>query len=196
MSTVLVIGASRGIGLEFARQYAADGARVIGTVRRTEDAAKLRELGARPVLLDVVDEATGGRVRRAAARRKARRCHLQRRRLRAAHQRDRRARRTGLRRRHAHQCASTDAADPAAGARPERGGRQARRHFQPHGLDLADEQYLRDGCTVRARLRPMRRCARRRSSSELRASSASRSIRAGCARTWEAPAPTSMPPPA
>lgn len=58
MSTVLVIGASRGIGLEFVRQYTADGARVIGTVRRTEDTARLRELGARPVLLDVVDEAT------------------------------------------------------------------------------------------------------------------------------------------
>ena len=58
MSTVLVIGASRGIGLEFARQYAAEGARVIGTVRRSEDAGRLRELGAKPVVLDVVDEAT------------------------------------------------------------------------------------------------------------------------------------------
>jgi len=57
MSTVLVIGASRGIGLEFARQYAADGARVIATVRRAEDTAKLRELGAKPLLLDVLDEA-------------------------------------------------------------------------------------------------------------------------------------------
>lgn len=58
MATVLVIGASRGIGLEFARQYAADGARVVATVRRAEDAAKLRELGIKPLLLDVVDEAT------------------------------------------------------------------------------------------------------------------------------------------
>jgi len=58
MSTVLVIGASRGIGLEFARQYVADGARVIATVRRSEDAARLRDLGARPLMLDVVDEAT------------------------------------------------------------------------------------------------------------------------------------------
>ena len=57
MSTVLVIGASRGIGLEFVRQYAADGARVIATVRRAEDTAKLRELGAKPLLLDVLDEA-------------------------------------------------------------------------------------------------------------------------------------------
>ena len=58
MGTVLVIGASRGIGLEFARQYAADGARVIATVRRAEDTARLRELGARPLILDVVDELT------------------------------------------------------------------------------------------------------------------------------------------
>jgi NAD(P)-dependent dehydrogenase (short-subunit alcohol dehydrogenase family) len=57
MSTVLVIGASRGIGLEFVRQYAADGARVIGTVRRAEDAVRLRELGAKPLLFDVLDEA-------------------------------------------------------------------------------------------------------------------------------------------
>jgi NAD(P)-dependent dehydrogenase (short-subunit alcohol dehydrogenase family) len=58
MSTVLVIGASRGIGLEFVRQYAAEGARVIGTVRRTEDAERLRALGAKPLVLDVVDEST------------------------------------------------------------------------------------------------------------------------------------------
>ena len=57
MSTVLVIGASRGIGLECARQYTADGARVIATVRRAEDTARLRELGAKPLLLDVLDEA-------------------------------------------------------------------------------------------------------------------------------------------
>lgn len=57
MSTVLVIGASRGIGLEFVRQYTADGARVIGTVRRAEDAARVRELGAKPLLFDVLDEA-------------------------------------------------------------------------------------------------------------------------------------------
>jgi NAD(P)-dependent dehydrogenase (short-subunit alcohol dehydrogenase family) len=60
MPTVLIIGASRGIGLEFARQYAADGARVIGTARREADLARLRELGAKPMMLDVLDEAAVG----------------------------------------------------------------------------------------------------------------------------------------
>jgi NAD(P)-dependent dehydrogenase (short-subunit alcohol dehydrogenase family) len=60
MATVLVIGASRGIGFEFARQYAADGARVIATVRRDTDSAPLRALGARPLPLDVLDEAAVG----------------------------------------------------------------------------------------------------------------------------------------
>jgi NAD(P)-dependent dehydrogenase (short-subunit alcohol dehydrogenase family) len=58
VSTVLVIGASRGIGLEFARQYADDGARVIATYRNPDDAGKLRALGAKPIELDVTD-ATG-----------------------------------------------------------------------------------------------------------------------------------------
>jgi NAD(P)-dependent dehydrogenase (short-subunit alcohol dehydrogenase family) len=56
MSTVLVVGASRGIGLEFARQYAADGARVIATHRSPAAAAPLRALGAKPVALDLLDE--------------------------------------------------------------------------------------------------------------------------------------------
>jgi len=42
MPTVLVTGAGRGIGLEFARQYAAEGWRVIATIR---DPAKAGELG-------------------------------------------------------------------------------------------------------------------------------------------------------
>ena len=56
MSTVLIVGASRGIGLEFARQYVTDGARVIATHRAPEAAAKLRDLGAKPLALDVQDE--------------------------------------------------------------------------------------------------------------------------------------------
>ena len=55
MTKVLVIGASRGIGLEFARPYAADGARVIGTHRHAEDAARLTAFGARALALDVLD---------------------------------------------------------------------------------------------------------------------------------------------
>ena len=55
MPTILVVGATRGIGLEFARQYAADGARVIATWRRPQDADSLRALGARPLPLDALD---------------------------------------------------------------------------------------------------------------------------------------------
>jgi NAD(P)-dependent dehydrogenase (short-subunit alcohol dehydrogenase family) len=57
VSTVLVIGASRGIGLEFARQYAADGARVLATHRDDEAAPRLQALGATPLRLDVLDPA-------------------------------------------------------------------------------------------------------------------------------------------
>lgn len=51
--TVLVVGASRGIGLEFVRQYRADGARVFATHRKPDDGERLRALGAEPVALDV-----------------------------------------------------------------------------------------------------------------------------------------------
>lgn len=56
MATVLVIGASRGIGLEFVRQYIADGARVIATHRTPESGAALRTLGAKPAVLNMLDE--------------------------------------------------------------------------------------------------------------------------------------------
>jgi len=55
MPTVLVVGATRGIGLEFVRQYTADGARVIATFRRPQDAEGLRALGARAVPMDALD---------------------------------------------------------------------------------------------------------------------------------------------
>ena len=58
MATVLVVGASRGIGLEFARQYAADGDHVLATYRKDADAEKLRKLGASALLLDVLDAAS------------------------------------------------------------------------------------------------------------------------------------------
>jgi NAD(P)-dependent dehydrogenase (short-subunit alcohol dehydrogenase family) len=57
MSSLLVVGASRGIGLEFARQYAADGFKVTGTVRSAAGERALREVGAEPIALDVLDEA-------------------------------------------------------------------------------------------------------------------------------------------
>ena len=55
--TVLVVGASRGIGLEFVRQYAAAGSRVLATHRAPADGERLRALGAEPLLLDVCDAA-------------------------------------------------------------------------------------------------------------------------------------------
>lgn len=45
MPTVLITGANRGIGFEFARQYAGDGWRVIGTVRDAAGGATLEALG-------------------------------------------------------------------------------------------------------------------------------------------------------
>ncbi len=55
MATTLIVGASRGIGREMARQYAADGARVIATHRKAEDGEALRAMGAKAVELDVLD---------------------------------------------------------------------------------------------------------------------------------------------
>jgi NAD(P)-dependent dehydrogenase (short-subunit alcohol dehydrogenase family) len=55
MATVLVVGASRGIGFEFARQYTADGDRVLATCRTDPAAERLRKLGARPLRVDVLD---------------------------------------------------------------------------------------------------------------------------------------------
>lgn len=52
-SRVLVTGAARGIGLEFARQYAADGWEVIATVRG--DSHELAALGVRVEPLDMRD---------------------------------------------------------------------------------------------------------------------------------------------
>ena len=62
MTTVLVTGASRGIGLELVRQYAADNWNVLATARDPEDSASLADLsekyGAKIEIhaLDVADE--------------------------------------------------------------------------------------------------------------------------------------------
>jgi NAD(P)-dependent dehydrogenase (short-subunit alcohol dehydrogenase family) len=55
---VLLIGASRGIGLEFARQYLDAGDRVIATARDAEGLARLADLGAETMKLDVNDPAS------------------------------------------------------------------------------------------------------------------------------------------
>lgn len=61
MTTLLITGASRGLGLEMVRQYAADGARVIATCRHPAQAPALAALASRyPAAvqveaLDVVD---------------------------------------------------------------------------------------------------------------------------------------------
>ncbi|MGC4395100.1 SDR family oxidoreductase [Hydrogenophaga sp. T2] len=58
MSTVLVIGASRGIGLEFVRQYREAGDRVIATARDDAGLQRLRELGAEALRIDVAQPAS------------------------------------------------------------------------------------------------------------------------------------------
>jgi NAD(P)-dependent dehydrogenase (short-subunit alcohol dehydrogenase family) len=58
MSTVLVIGASRGIGLELVRQYLARGDRVIATVRDDAARQQLQALGAQVLLVDVAQPAS------------------------------------------------------------------------------------------------------------------------------------------
>jgi len=55
---VLVIGASRGIGLEFVRQYRGDGADVTASARSDAGLARVRALGATAITLDVADAAS------------------------------------------------------------------------------------------------------------------------------------------
>jgi NAD(P)-dependent dehydrogenase (short-subunit alcohol dehydrogenase family) len=55
MQRALIIGASRGIGLELARQYRAEGWEVIGTARDQAGLSKLAALGAKALKLDATD---------------------------------------------------------------------------------------------------------------------------------------------
>jgi NAD(P)-dependent dehydrogenase (short-subunit alcohol dehydrogenase family) len=55
---VLVVGASRGIGLEFVRQYRADGAQVTASARGEDGLARIRALGAAAIMLDVAEAAS------------------------------------------------------------------------------------------------------------------------------------------
>lgn len=59
MPTVLITGANRGIGLEFARQYAADGWKVIATSRDAGKAGDLKAIsGVQVEQLEVTDDAS------------------------------------------------------------------------------------------------------------------------------------------
>jgi NAD(P)-dependent dehydrogenase (short-subunit alcohol dehydrogenase family) len=53
--TVLITGANRGLGLEFAKQYSQDGWEVIGTARKPDAATELNALEVRVMQLDVAD---------------------------------------------------------------------------------------------------------------------------------------------
>jgi NAD(P)-dependent dehydrogenase (short-subunit alcohol dehydrogenase family) len=55
MAGILVIGASRGIGLEFVKQHIANGDKVFATHRTEKDRIMLRDLGAQTLKLDVMD---------------------------------------------------------------------------------------------------------------------------------------------
>ena len=58
MPTTLVIGASRGLGLELARQAIDAGERVIATARDDDGLAQLRALGAQALRVDVAEPAS------------------------------------------------------------------------------------------------------------------------------------------
>ena len=58
MTTILVVGASRGLGLEFVRQYRETWDRVIATARDDAGLKRLEKLGAQALRIDVADPAS------------------------------------------------------------------------------------------------------------------------------------------
>jgi NAD(P)-dependent dehydrogenase (short-subunit alcohol dehydrogenase family) len=63
--TVLITGANRGLGLEFARQYAGDGWRVIACCRSPDEASELKKLG-RKIEVHALDVASQDSIRHLA----------------------------------------------------------------------------------------------------------------------------------
>ncbi|NQV46781.1 MAG: SDR family oxidoreductase [Rhodospirillaceae bacterium] len=61
MPTVFITGANRGLGLEFARQYAADGWRVMATCRNPKEAKELKALSG-DVSIRALDVADHGKI--------------------------------------------------------------------------------------------------------------------------------------
>jgi NAD(P)-dependent dehydrogenase (short-subunit alcohol dehydrogenase family) len=59
---ILIVGASRGLGLEFVRQYRAAAAKVTATARDESSLAALRELGATALALDVANAESASRL--------------------------------------------------------------------------------------------------------------------------------------
>ena len=58
MNSILVIGASRGIGLELVRQYTEAGRRVIATVRNDAGRERVQAMGAEALTVDVANPAS------------------------------------------------------------------------------------------------------------------------------------------
>ncbi|MBI2241722.1 MAG: SDR family oxidoreductase [Magnetospirillum gryphiswaldense] len=67
MPTILITGANRGLGLEFARQYAAAGWRVLATVRDPLSGKAVSDAGAEVYVADVADLSTLTRLKAALA---------------------------------------------------------------------------------------------------------------------------------
>ena len=70
MTPVLISGANRGIGLEFARQYAANGAEVIAGARDPDGATALKAIrGVQVLALDVADDTSVAAFQKAVGER-------------------------------------------------------------------------------------------------------------------------------